>query len=231
MGSNSNSVESHAEPSKSVNGTNHDGQAIHNKFTADVEYHFVNTLRSQGSSTAALPDLQLVDSSDATASSAMGGTGVATEAARCKPLTAVENDWSKLKAVAALAAAAEKKVLQVIQAVLQGAEHHPLKLAGEWLAGAVVIAGLTALAPEQAVAGLGLLGGGYVLSKMPEWTRDKTLDAQLNYFSNLANELTDSNSLDESICNLGFKSHPIELLEKQLAQVSHEDQKQPTHSF
>jgi hypothetical protein len=226
MGSNANSVGSHAEPNKSVNATNHAGQSVHDKLAADIESHFVNTLRSHEPSTAVLPDLQLVDLSNATASGAMGGTGVATEAARCKP-PAAENGWSKLKAVAALGAAAEKKVYQVIQAALQGAEHHPLKLAGEFLAGAVVIAGLTALAPEQAVAGLGLLGGGYVLSKMPEWTRDKTLEAQLNYFTNPTNEHTAGNSLDESICNFGFKSHNNELLEKQLAQVSHEDPKQP----
>ena len=48
MGSNTNSVESHTEMSKSVNDTPPDVQAVHDKFTADIKSGFVDTPRSNG---------------------------------------------------------------------------------------------------------------------------------------------------------------------------------------
>jgi hypothetical protein len=69
----------------SVNDAYRDGQAVHDKFTADINNHSVDMSRSHSSTTAKLHDVQLFDSSTAAAN------GAVTEAARGAEFAAGRN--------------------------------------------------------------------------------------------------------------------------------------------
>jgi hypothetical protein len=206
MATNTNPVESNTEASKSVNDTKHEGQSVHNKFTADIKSGPVDTSRMAGPSTANLHDLQIVDSSLAGAAGfAAGGLagGVAagfgaTESAKLPSantaegwlskagnnvLHNAENKWSNLKAGIG---AVEKSGSQVIKGAVQEVENHPLQIAGEAISGAALGVGLTALAPE-AVVGLGLASAGYaayeLMNKAPDWMKDAKTESNPTKFS------------------------------------------------
>jgi hypothetical protein len=178
--SSNNPVESRTEI-KSANDTNHDGQAVHDKFADDIKGGAPDVARLHAPSTAKLPDLKIIDSG------VESGIGINTAGEALNigknVLHTAENEWSNLKAGIG---GVEKIVPQMVKGAVQEVEQHPLQIAGDALLGAGAAMGMSALAPEL-VIGAGFAAAGYeavkLYNKASDWENDARVDCNPTKFS------------------------------------------------